>query len=81
MMVRTQVRLTNEQIESLRRQSAATGQSISELVRKAVDHDLAERRKRALRVLSKFSSGLSDVSVRHDDYLAEAFRERQAGAP
>jgi Arc/MetJ-type ribon-helix-helix transcriptional regulator len=74
MMVRTQVRLTNAQIEALRRLSAATGQSVSELVRNAVDHDLAERTKRALRVSGKFSSGLSDVSVRHDDYLAEAFR-------
>jgi Arc/MetJ-type ribon-helix-helix transcriptional regulator len=74
MMVRTQVRLTNAQVEFLRRLSSATGQSISELVRKAVDHDLAERRERTLRVLGKFSSGLSDVSIRHDDYRAEAFR-------
>jgi hypothetical protein len=59
--------------------SAATGQSISELVRKAVDHDFAERRKRALRVLGRFSSRLSDVSIRHDDYLAEAFSEVTGG--
>jgi hypothetical protein len=25
--------------------------------------------------LGKFSSGKSDVSIRHDDYLAEAFRQ------
>jgi hypothetical protein len=82
-MVRTQVQLTKNQIESLRRLSAATGRSVADLVRQGVDQylaartqpDLEERRKRALRALGKFSSGVSDVSIRHDHYLAEAFRQ------
>lgn len=83
MMVRTQVQLTENQIESLRRLAAASGRSIADLVRQGVDQYLAvrrqpdpeERRKRALRALGKFSSGVSDVSTRHDHYLAEAFRQ------
>ena len=32
-----------------------------------------ERRQRALDVVGRFSSGLSDVSSEHDRYLADAF--------
>lgn len=32
-----------------------------------------ERRKRALAAAGRFHSGLSDLSVRHDDHLADAF--------
>ncbi len=82
MMVRTQVQLTEGQIESLRRLYAASGRSVADLVRQGVDQylagksqpDMEERRTRALRVLGRFSSGTSDVSVRHDHYLAQAFR-------
>jgi predicted DNA-binding protein len=81
-MVRTQIRLTDSQMESLRRLAAATGRSVADLVRQGVDQylaatsqpDLEERKERALRALGRLSSGLSDVSTRHDDYLAEAFR-------
>jgi hypothetical protein len=81
-MVRTQVQLTENQIESLRRLSAASGRSVANLVRQGVDQylagksqpDLEERKKRLLRALGKFPSAPSDVSIRHDDYLAEAFR-------
>ena len=82
-MVRTQVQLTENQITSLRRLSAATGRSVADLVRQGVDQylaaksqpDLEERKKRLLGALGKFSSGVSDVSIRHDHYLAEAFRQ------
>ncbi|MGA2185185.1 MAG: ribbon-helix-helix domain-containing protein [Bryobacteraceae bacterium] len=81
-MVRTQIQFTDSQIESLRRLAAATGRSVADLVRQGVDQylavksqpDLEERKKRALRVLGKFPSAPSDVSIRHDHYLAEAFR-------
>jgi hypothetical protein len=80
-MVRTQVQLTQGQIKALRQASAATGESISELIRQGVDRYLAgrndmareERIKRAIRVAGRFSSGLTDVSVKHDHYLAEAY--------
>lgn len=81
-MVRTQVQLTDEQIEALRKLSAATGRSIADLVRQGVDSYLstkpalrpAQQVERALRVAGRFSSGAADGSTHHDRYLAEAFR-------
>ena len=80
-MVRTQVQLTDRQLETLRRDSAATGRSVADLIRQGVDQYLAgrselgreERIERAIGVAGKFSSGRSDVSANHDRYLAEAF--------
>lgn len=80
-MVRTQVQLTDSQLKALRNASAASGRSISELVRQGVDRYLAERSEitreeriqRAIRVAGRFSSGHADVSARHDKHLAEAF--------
>jgi predicted DNA-binding protein len=83
-MVRTQVQFTDEQIRSLRRLSTTTGRSVADLVREGVERYITatnqpeadERRKRALRALGRFrSSGPGDVSIRHDHYLAEAFRK------
>ena len=82
-MTRTQVQLTDRQLEGLRRTSAATGRSIADLIREGVDHFLAgtselgreQRIERAIAIAGKFSSGLTDVSANHDKYLAEAFRE------
>ena len=59
------------------------GQSINDLVRKAAElhrsnqitTDPEQIIKKALAVAGKFSSGASDVSVHHDDYLAEAFKK------
>ena len=83
-MVRTQVQLTEEQIEKLRRISAENGKSVAELVRLGVElylqsrskPDTDELRERARRMAGRFSSGEpNDVSEKHDDYLAEAFGE------
>jgi len=82
-MVRVQVQLTDNQIESLRRLASATGRSVADLVRQGVDQylsvsgqpDREKRKKSALRVMGKFSSGAADISTRHDHYLAEAFRQ------
>ncbi len=79
-MVRTQVQLTEEQAETLRRLSAESGQSIAEIVRLSVQLYVGSRHRpsragrveRAIRVAGRFSSGLKDVSARHDEYLAEA---------
>ncbi|MCS7350016.1 MAG: ribbon-helix-helix protein, CopG family [Anaerolineae bacterium] len=57
--------------------------SVAALIRRAVREWLEtsagvsdiERRRRALAVIGQFRSGLSDVSERHDDYLAEAYGE------
>ncbi|MDQ7827683.1 MAG: CopG family transcriptional regulator [Armatimonadota bacterium] len=81
-MIRRQVQLTDDQDARLRKLAAERKVSQSDLVRQAVDlllrqaeGDSAEaRRRRALDVVGRFSSGRSDVSIRHDDYLAEEFR-------
>lgn len=82
-MVRTHVRLTEPQIEALRRLSSSTGQSIAELIRQGVDQIVAanrqpspaERRERAKHVASRFRSGQTDVSANHDRHLVEIFGE------
>lgn len=80
-MVRAQVQFTEEQAEALRRLSAESGKSIAEIVRLGVALYLdsqnrpsrQERIERALQFTGKYSSGLTDVSVNHDRYLAEDF--------
>jgi hypothetical protein len=82
-MIRTQVQLTDRQLQALRSASAATGRSIADLIRQGVDQYLAgrselnreEQIERAIRVAGRFSSGRSDVSASHDKHLAEAFRQ------
>lgn len=82
-MTRTQVQLTDRQLERLRQASSSTGRSISDLIREGVDKVLAgkgeisreERLERAIAVAGKFSSGRTDVSTHHDKHLAEAFSE------
>ncbi|MDP8943934.1 MAG: ribbon-helix-helix domain-containing protein [Actinomycetota bacterium] len=77
-MVRTQIQLTDGQAAGLKRLAVERGVSMAALIREAVDRTLAEgdmaaRHRRALAVAGKFRSGRSDVSERHDDYLADAF--------
>ncbi len=80
-MIRTQVQFTEQQLHSLRELSAATGRSIADLTRDAVtlylQHSAGPTREalieRAIGAAGKFSSGQTDVSGKHDLYLAEAF--------
>jgi len=80
-MVRTQIQLTEEQARALKEIAAARGESMAEVIRRAVDGVIRsgvmmpadERKKRAMDVIGKFRSGKHDVSKRHDAYLAEAF--------
>jgi hypothetical protein len=75
--------LTERQLNTLRELSTATGGSVAELVRLGVELYLSSQHRpsrkeqvdRALRAIGKFSSGRHDVSVHHDRYLAEAFKE------
>jgi ABC-type cobalamin/Fe3+-siderophores transport system ATPase subunit len=81
-MVRTQIQLTEKQAVLLQQQAAEEGTSVAELIRRGVDLYLQscgsvsdeERRHRALRAAGRFASGKRDLSERHDDYLAEAYR-------
>jgi hypothetical protein len=79
-MIRTQISLTEEQATRLRRVAARRGVSMAELIRQAIDRvvpadadERARRVERAVALAGKFDSGLSDVSERHDDYLATDF--------
>ena len=77
-MKRIPIGLTDPQHERLRREASRRRVSVAALVREAVDRtypdDLERRRevrRRARAVFGTFDSGLSDVSERHDEYLAE----------
>lgn len=80
-MVRTQIQLTERQTTALKKMAAVQHRSVAELIRQAVDTliktgvaiDTEEKRKRALTIVGRFSSGKRDVSREHDKYLAEAF--------
>ena len=80
-MVRTQIQLTEEQVKALKKIALSRHLSIAEIIRQAVDIvirtntmvDIEERRKRAIDIVGRFSSGKRDISRKHDTYLAEAF--------
>lgn len=80
-MIRTQVQLTQEQLQRLKSLAAGRGISVAELVREAVDNHLSiavtptGRRERAIAHLGGFHSGRTKVSERHDEYLAEAYEQ------
>ncbi|MGB9629403.1 MAG: ribbon-helix-helix domain-containing protein [Thermodesulfobacteriota bacterium] len=82
-MVRTQIQLTEEQANRLRRIASMKGISIAELIRNGVDQvlrsyatvDPEERKRRAIRVAGRFRSGCSDLSTRHDKHLSEVYEK------
>jgi hypothetical protein len=77
------------QLEALRRDSAATGRLIADLIRQGVEQCLTgrseiereERIERAIGVAGKFSSGRNDVSADHGRQLADFFRTHPASMP
>lgn len=79
MMFRTQIQLTEKQIEALKSLAAHRHLSVAELIRQCVDSMLSssldprERKERAIAAAGRFRSGKPDLSTRHDQYLAEAF--------
>jgi hypothetical protein len=80
-MIRTQVQLTQQQFAALKGLSRVENVSMAELIRRAVDLAIGSspipsrelRKQRALAVAGKFSSGSSDVSIRHDEYLTDLY--------
>lgn len=78
-MIRTQIQIEEEQMEWLKSKAREKGVSLSQLIRESLEHFRErekrvpeERKRRALAALGRFSSGKTDVSERHDDYLCEA---------
>jgi hypothetical protein len=80
-MIRTQIQLTEKQVQTLKRLAASRHISVAGLIRQAVDTmiksgplvDPEERYKRAIDIVGKFHSGKHDVSEKHDDYLLDAY--------
>ena len=81
-MIRTQIQITPEQARSLKRLAAKQGKSVAELIRISVDtllrsggfQDQELLRLKALAAAGKLS-GVKNLAEKHDDYLAEAFKE------
>jgi hypothetical protein len=80
-MVRTQIQLTEEQAEAVKRLAAQEGRSMADFIRASVDRQLlrsvgvteAERRRRALAAVGRFRAGASDIAEDHDAALDQAF--------
>ena len=80
-MIRTQISLTQAQMDRLRREARRRHTSIAAIIRDAVDatvtdggSDRLTRQRRAFGLAGAFSSGLSDTSERHDEILGEETR-------
>ena len=79
-MVRKAVQLTESQMAEVQRCAREHGTSFSEIVRRSIDAFLQQQpvtdgiRQRAVAAVGYASSADADVSVRHDDYLAAAYK-------
>ena len=81
-MVRTQIQLTEEQYENLKRVARQNNVSMSELIRKKVDDavnslssdEAVQKIIKAKSIAGRFRSGQKDLSENHDYYLTEAFK-------
>ncbi len=83
-MIRTQIQLTEAQAEKTKRLASDRGVSMAEVIRDLIDRapdrdDRAERFARALAAVKRGGfrdrEGKTDVSLRHDEYLAEILEE------
>lgn len=78
-VIRTQISLTDEQMDRLRAEARRRRVPIAAIVREAVDRavpaDPGDRRRRfdrAVAAVGRFDSGSGDVSVRHDEIAGES---------
>jgi len=79
-MIRTQIQLPEEQVILLKKMAAAEHKSMAEIIRHAIDYftkakqpGVDQLRKRAMAATGCFRSGVNDLAVSHDSYLAEVF--------
>jgi hypothetical protein len=83
-MIRTQIQLSEEQAEQLRRLSAQQQRSMADLIREALDallmrHDSSgrqDRMRRASRAFGRFRSTTGDLARRHDAHFTDAVGKR-----
>lgn len=78
-MIRTQISLTEEQMERLRRESARTGKSIARLAREAIDARYDDREERLRRFRSVAGAHRGDgtaVSENIDEEYVKAVMSR-----
>lgn len=79
-MIRTQIQLTQQQAAAIKNLAKKKHVSMAEIIRHSVDSMVKtgsideERRTKAIEAAGKFHSGVSDIAVKHDKYLAEAFK-------
>ena len=80
-VIRTQISLTEAQMERLKRVARRRHTSIAAIIRDAVDATVTDedtdrlaRQRRAFGLAGAFSSGRSDASDRHDEILGEETR-------
>ena len=82
-MKRTQIQLTDKQYSYLKEISGQKNISLAETVREAVSFYAAStintdqnlRIRDALSLIGKYSSGKKDISINHDQYLENEFKE------
>ena len=80
-MIRTQIRLTEEQARALKLQARREERSMADLVRESVSEYLARRgvvdrttlARRARELDGRFRSGRPELADEHDRHLDEAF--------
>ncbi len=81
-MIRTQIQLSEKQMQTLKTLAARRNVSVAELVRQGIDlllhstgeADPAEQQRRALALAGRFRSDVTDLALEHDHYLAEAYQ-------
>lgn len=76
--VRQQVQLTDGQARELREAATEYGISMAELIRRALDREIAERHEkdawaRASALVGRYHGTPPDLAINHDRYLADAY--------
>ncbi len=75
-MIRTQIQLNEDTYGELKSTASALGCSISELIRRSIQATLPSQKAkpklaRSLKAISRYKSGVNDLSRNHDAYLPD----------
>ena len=84
-MIRTQIQLPEEQYRILKEIALEKSVSMAEIIRESIEiyirsapySILEDKYQRALDIIAITSSGVTDLSTNHDDYLAEVYEEEE----